>query len=165
MKARLVSGAVLATVAVLAAAWRGALAATAAAAVDSVVIASLLLVALVARLRPREEVASAFETATRRSAPGATLPSDFSRAQRLVGGALGGDELLRDRLGPYLHSIVAQRLATRHGIDMARSPRAQELVSPDLWELIATVRSPTAADARRLSTGRLECLLEEVEGI
>jgi hypothetical protein len=160
VKVRVLVGASLSSVAVLAAAAAGAMTPAVAAATDSVVIATLLLVALVARLRPDEEVVSELAAAMALRPPAASAPLDFNRAQRLVGGALKGDELLHDRFILFLRSVVAQRLAVRHGIDLVRSPDAAAALLPrDLRQTLASDRPLT------FSPQRLERLLSEVESL
>jgi hypothetical protein len=153
---RVIAGSTLATIALLVAAWRGAMTPVLAVSVGSVAVSGVLLAALVARLGLGEAVVSDLDAALRDEPSVASLPADLRRAQRLVGGALRGDELLHDRLAPYLRQIVAQRLAIHRAIGLADG---SSYVSRDLWELIGTDRPS------RLSPERLERLLEEVERI
>lgn len=165
MSARVLSGSIIATVAVAVTVSRGTLTPIVAASIDSVVVASFVLMPLLARLRPGNESISEFDAAMRRGAPPAAVPADFARADRLISAAMSGDELLDDRFAPYLQRIVAQRLAARRGIELARSTRIAELVSPDLYALLEQVRREDRFGPQRLSNVRLEQLLAEVEAL
>jgi hypothetical protein len=165
MRTRLVVGSLLVTIAVLVAAATDTITPSTAAALDSAMIGSFFLGALLTRLRPGDASSSEFDRGLKRVAIPVSFPSDFIRARRLVGGALDGDENLRDRFVPYFRSIVAQRLATRHGIDLARSPKAAQFLSAELYQLIMSEPVPAETSSRRLSLERLEHFLAEVERI
>jgi hypothetical protein len=152
------------TIALAVVAGVGAMGVATAATVASTVVATLTLYGLVATLWPAPELPrSALDTALPEKAEPARRPPDYVGVEHAVVGALESAALFETRFIPSFRAIVAQRLLARRGVNLVGSPRARELLSHELWELVAVDRSAKPRRGGGISPEQLRVLIEEVE--
>ncbi len=74
---------------------------------------------------------------------------------------------LHRRLRPRLRRVAAQRLASRHGIDLERRPEAAEvLLGEETWELVRPDRPlPDELTGRRIDADELGRVLDRLEAV
>jgi hypothetical protein len=112
-------------------------------------LAALFLRRFVLGIRtPDAKVSSRFDSALRARSAKASVPGELLRMERaiVVGvGTAGGFHL---QLLPLLRTAAAARLASAHGIDLARSPAAARArLGDEAWELLRPDR-PAPEDRR-----------------
>lgn len=107
-----------------------------------VVLALALGVALERLRRDLPRRASSFDAAFAPRANSRARPASLERAEREVTLATGTAFDVHFRLRPMLQSLSAG-LLLRRGIDVERDPaRAEELLGPEVWELVRPDRPP-----------------------
>lgn len=122
-------------------------------------IAVTLVLTSVGRVGEGVERAHWVSTPHHESAPPAALDYRLMRLRRDLRDALERDDR-RDEIHGVVRDLAAERLLTRHGIDLDTEPeRAEQAVGPRLWTYLT--HPPT--DTRRRSRGALENALEGVE--
>ena len=134
-----------------------------------VFLAALLaaeLVGVVARRRAGGSD-SLFERAVARRPPGPRRPEDLVRLEDQIALALGAALDVYVRLRPLLREAAAERLRTRHGIDLDRDPaRARSLLGDEAWALLRPDLEPPADRfGPGISQARLGRVLDAVEAL
>jgi hypothetical protein len=132
----------------------------AALAVAAVLVAAGALRALVQTLPPLRRAAPAS-----RSSLGEGT-GDREHIDRVVSAATSHAGELHLRLRPILREIAANGLR-RRGVDLDADPQAaQELLAPETWEIVRPDRPrPDDAFARGVAPGRLNAVLDDLEGL
>jgi hypothetical protein len=110
---------------------------------------------------------SAFERALGRRPAAAPRPDDLVRLEDQVAMAVSLASDLHARLRPLVAEVAAQRLRTRHGVDLERRPdAARALLGEEAWELVRPdAAAPADRFARGISSARLARCLDAVEAL
>lgn len=142
---------------------------------EAVAVAYLLFLGLLAVaaivpviVRPQGGVReSAFERALARrpSAPG--RPEELVRLEDQVSLAVSLEADLRARLRPLVAEVAAQRLRSRHGLDLERDREAaRALLGEEAWALVAPdAPRPPDRFAPGIPPARLARILDAVEAL
>jgi hypothetical protein len=130
-----------------------------------VVVLALALGLALGRLRdamPRS--ASRFDAAFAPARPTRARPATLARMEREVSLATGTAFDVHFRLRPLLLTI-STGLLLRRGIDLARRPdRAEELLGPNVWELVRPDRpSPADRTAPGIPIASVESAVDDLE--
>jgi hypothetical protein len=112
--------------------------------------------------RPRR-----FEAALRRRSTPPAPPVDLERIQRQLELGVASADYAHRRLLPLLRAAAAGRLASEHGVDLARRPdRAQALLGDETWNLLRPDRpQPADRHAAGIPLRQIETAIERVESL
>lgn len=113
-----------------------------------ILVAGLVLLTLARDVRARDATGRKrrFEAALRGRPPRSAVPVELLRVERELELGIASAGHAYRRLLPLLRAAASARLATGHGIELARSPeRARALLGEDVWELLRPDR-PVPAD-------------------
>jgi hypothetical protein len=132
-------------------------------------VAVLALALGVALERLRREVPrrpSAFDAAFVARPPARARPASLARVEREVTLSTGTAFDVHFRLRPLLRSLAAG-LLLRRGVDLERSPeRAEAILGPDLWALVAPgVAAPDDRTAPGISIETVERSIDTLERV
>ena len=131
-----------------------------------VVLALSLGVALERLRRDLPRRTSSFDAAFAPRGTSRARPASLARAEREVTLATGTAFDVHFRLRPMLQSLSAG-LLLRRGVDVERDPvRAEELLGPDVWELVRPDRpAPDDRSAPGVSIETVERVVADLERI
>ena len=164
---RIVSGVVLATLALAVALGLGPVSTGKVLAAYVLVVAAIALVAITRTAREASEwdEGSLFDEALRRPTFAPVRPPGLVRVEREITLGAANAAHLESRLLPILREAAAARLAARHNIQLERRPEvARRLLGEDAWELLRPDRAePADRNAPGLPFGRIRELVEAVE--
>jgi hypothetical protein len=134
-----------------------------------VLVAGIVLLVLIRRTSEHggREPEPRFEQALRAPKAAAFEVVEFLRMQRELDLGVASAAHAHSRLLPLLRAAASARLATRHGIDLARRPdTARSLLGDDVWDLLRPDR-PEPED--RLGPGvrrdEIAAAIEAVESL
>ena len=110
---------------------------------------------------------SLFERALRRRVAGPSRPAELVRLEDQVRLAVSLASDVHARLRPLVAETAAQRLRSRHGVDLERDPEAaRRLLGEEAWELVRPdARPPEDRFARGIPPARLRRILDSVEAL
>ena len=102
-------------------------------------LAALFLLRFVREVRTADAEAFSrrFDTALRRPSVNVRLPGELVRMERVIGLGVAHANDAHRQLLPLLRTAAAARLASAHGIDLARSPAAARArLGDEAWDLL-----------------------------
>jgi hypothetical protein len=114
-------------------------------------------------LQPPRWMRSPFERDPETPEPPAPI-AELERIDRLVVLGAANEFDLHYRLRPLLRQLAADRLHSRHGVDLDRSPhRAEPLLGDELWALVRPDRQVGRRTAPGVAPARLADHVERLE--
>ena len=108
---------------------------------------------------------SSFENALRPIKPRSRRPPELVRLEHRLALAASTAFDVHYRLRPVVREIAAERLWSKHAIDLdTEARRAESLLRREIWELVRPDRAPpTDPFARGLGLGGIEAVVAELE--
>jgi hypothetical protein len=108
---------------------------------------------------------SPFESALRPIKPRSRRPPELVRLEHRLALAASTAFDVHYRLRPVVREIAAERLWSRHAVDLdSEARRAESLLAPEVWELVRSDRPPpTDPFARGLGLGGIESVVAKLE--
>ena len=132
-------------------------------------VAGLVLFRLVRDVRSRDTAAATrpFETALRGRPPRSTVPVELLRMGREIEVGVASAAHAHRRLLPLLRAAASARLASGHGVELARSPeRARALLGDDVWEWLRPDRpAPADRNAPGIPRAVVVAAVEKIESL
>lgn len=132
-------------------------------------VAALALLTLARDVRSRDTSGSAprFEAALRDRPRRSTIPIELARTERELELGIANADYAHRRLLRLLQAAAAARLASQHGVELARSPeRAHALLGDEAWELLRPDRpAPLDRHGPGIPRAKVVALVEKVESL
>jgi hypothetical protein len=129
-------------------------------------LGAVILLAL-ARMTAAKDRPESPPAARRRPHPESARLPELARIEREVVLATGSEFDQHVRIKPLLRDVVEHRLWARRGVDLGEeSERAQELLGPEVWELVRPEPpDPNSRYVRGLDLAALRRVLDTVESL
>lgn len=136
-----------------------------AARIYALVVAAVVLGLLVAALRRAYAREAPLRPAVSQRQERREVPGPLARLEQEVVLATANSFDLHVRLRPRLRVLAAERLASRHDLDMDREPeRARHVLGDETFDLVRADRSPPADRlARGIAINDLDRIVESLE--
>lgn len=134
-----------------------------------IVLAAIALAALTRIARAPEELRqpSPLERALRPRTERPMRPPELVRTERELTLGMASAGHAHRRLLPLLREAAAARLATRHGVELARRPReAEALLGEDTWALLRPdCPEPADRNGPGVPLARVQAVVERLESL
>jgi hypothetical protein len=130
-------------------------------------VGAVALLALVRTTRVAHQGSerSPFESALRPIKPRSRRPPELVRLEHRLALAASTAFDVHYRLRPVVREIAAERLWSKHAVDLDSEPKgAESLLAEEIWELVRPDRPPpTDPFARGLGLGGIEAVVAKLE--